>query len=46
MTDIDEFIEKEAEYFRPMLERSERMSDDDRVRWRQETVRQRHGESR
>ena len=42
MTDIDEFIEKEAEYFRPMLERSERASDDDRVRWRQETVRQRH----
>ncbi len=42
MTDIDEFIEREAEYFRPMLERSERASDDDRVRWRQETVRQRH----
>ncbi len=39
---MDEFIERETEYFRPMLERSERASDRDRARWRQETVRQRH----
>ena len=39
---MDEFIEKEFAYFRPMLERSESASDGDRAKWRQETVRQRH----
>lgn len=38
---IDKIIQNEREYFRPMLERAERASESERLKWRSETIRQR-----
>ena len=40
-TDIDEFIASELEYFRPMLERQQRVTSAQRRKWRSETVAER-----
>jgi len=39
--ELADLINAEIEYFRPMLERSEKSTREDRARWREETIRQR-----